>query len=196
MASLKQAKSIILTPEGIGTEARWERETPWLADLLVAKLGLSRSSTVLDFGCGVGRLAKAIIEKSECSVYGWDTSEAMRALAPSYVGSPFFALAKEPFPKVSAAFAAWVIQHVEDPAEALAKIAEALAPKGKFLLVNNVYRAVPVHAKRGGPFWLNDNAPVEELVLENFRELERGALPCDLAPKPFDATYWALYEVL
>jgi cyclopropane fatty-acyl-phospholipid synthase-like methyltransferase len=45
---------------------------------------------VLDYGCGIGRLAKAMIDASGCSVVGLDTSPEMRKLADDYVGSDRF----------------------------------------------------------------------------------------------------------
>ena len=42
---------------------------------------------VLDYGCGVGRLAKAMIEAKGCAVIGLDISARMRTLAQDYVAS-------------------------------------------------------------------------------------------------------------
>lgn len=194
VASLKQAKAIILTAEGLGTDARWERETPWLADLAVAKLGLSRDSRVLDYGCGVGRIARALIGRSDCVVFGMDLSARMRALAPDYVSSPRFRILEEGVqpPVCSAAIAVWVLQHAERPEEDLERIAEALCPNGKFFLVNNIERAIPVSRNGRDRGFVPDTVDLDRLVLDRFRVLEEGHLPPDLAPLGPEWTYWKL----
>jgi SAM-dependent methyltransferase len=81
-SSVDDARRIILTPEpGLSTDERWDRETPYLADRLVETMMPDESSLVLDFGCGIGRLAKAVIERSGCTVIGVDISARMRAYA-------------------------------------------------------------------------------------------------------------------
>src|SRR5262249_36782985 len=85
-ADMQRAKQIILTTEGPGadTETRWAIETPYLMQLLREKLELQSDMVVLDYGCGVGRLAKTIINAVNCRVIGIDISERMRRLAEDY----------------------------------------------------------------------------------------------------------------
>ncbi|HVJ74958.1 MAG TPA: methyltransferase domain-containing protein, partial [Casimicrobiaceae bacterium] len=67
------ARAIILTPEGgTPTETRWERETPYLARLAVAELQIVAGMRVIDYGCGIGRLARELIAKTHCNVVGVD----------------------------------------------------------------------------------------------------------------------------
>lgn len=197
VASLKQAKAIILTPEGLGTEARWEKETPWLAELAISKLGLSASSKVLDYGCGVGRIARALIEGSGCRVFGLDISSAMRALAPGYVDSPNFRILAEGVqpPIVDSVVSVWVLQHAEQPEADLDLILSVLQPGGKFFLVNNVQRALPVSFRGQGKQFVQDKVDFEELLRERFRVLEEGRLPVELClwGQP-DLTYWKILQ--
>src|SRR6187455_2492067 len=82
------ARRIILTPEfEQDTAERWERETPYLAGLVGGQVPLDADSLVIDYGCGIGRLSKALIERYGCHVLGVDISARMRAMAPDYVGS-------------------------------------------------------------------------------------------------------------
>jgi hypothetical protein len=67
VGNIAQAKRIILTPEGSTTDERWAKETPYLADLIVQHLTLRPDSVLLDYGCGIGRLAKGSLEKSAAS---------------------------------------------------------------------------------------------------------------------------------
>src|SRR6185436_7844642 len=90
VGSIEQAKSIILTPEDSTTEARWRTETGYLAELIASHLALDSASVVLDYGCGIGRIAKELIQRTKCTVLGVDISPNMRALAPQYVQSDLF----------------------------------------------------------------------------------------------------------
>ena len=79
VGDLQSAKEIILTPEpDTTTEERWEYETPFLVDEIGRALTLDSTSFVLDYGCGVGRLAKELIKRHQCHVLGVDISSSMR----------------------------------------------------------------------------------------------------------------------
>jgi len=88
--SIPAAMSIILTAEDSTTEARWRTETPYLADLINKHFELSANSLLLDYGCGIGRMAKELIGRYGCRVVGVDISPSMRSLAPMYVASDRF----------------------------------------------------------------------------------------------------------
>ena len=193
-ASLKQAKAIILTPEGLGTEARWEKETPWLVDLALRELPITKGSVVLDYGCGVGRLAKELIARTGCWVHGVDTSPSMRAIAPRYVDSKKFSVGSptDPAPAADVILAVWVLQHCLEPKEDLEFIEDNSYRNARMLLVNNVFRAVPVRTK--GQRWFDDGLNLEELLLKNFVERSYGTLPEEFAPRPIGNTFWACYE--
>src|SRR5260221_8560231 len=88
VSDLESAMQIILTPEtGTTTQERWEYETPYLVNEIGRTLGLDDNSCVLDYGCGVGRIARGLIERYHCFVIGVDISTGMRQLAPEYVKS-------------------------------------------------------------------------------------------------------------
>jgi hypothetical protein len=71
---LDEARRIILTPEsGTTTDARWAAETPWLADRILERFPLTEQHVVIDFGCGLGRMARALIERSR-----WPNSPSCR----------------------------------------------------------------------------------------------------------------------
>ncbi|MFT5572518.1 MAG: SAM-dependent methyltransferase [Cryomorphaceae bacterium] len=91
------AKAIILTPEGSTTDERWERETPYIADDICSFIDLNKESTIVDFGCGIGRISKELISMSGCTALGLDTSQSMLALAVSYVSSPRFQPVTRPY---------------------------------------------------------------------------------------------------
>jgi SAM-dependent methyltransferase len=184
-SDMKAAKEIILTNEGPGadTESRWTEETPYVTELVRAAIGLQPGMTVLDYGCGIGRMAKAMIEVSGCSVVGVDISANMRRLAPAYVGSNrFVVLSPVEFDimvraglRVHAAIAVWVLQHCLKPAEDIARIRRSLAVDGTLFVLNLRKRVVPVVVDSGTRFgWAEDGIDVMALIQAEFRIVAGG----------------------
>ena len=106
--------------------------------LFAGGLGDLRGNTVLDFGCGIGRLSKALLEQYDCRVLGVDISPDMRRMAAEYVNSDrfsvisyemFCALAERGGLKADCAIAVYVLQHVFDPAHAIKLLSRAVADK-------------------------------------------------------------------
>jgi SAM-dependent methyltransferase len=178
---LESAMGIILTPEtGISTRERWEYETPYLVDAIGKALGIDANSCVLDYGCGVGRIAKGLIDRYGCFVVGVDISRSMRQLAPGYVNSNRFSactpemldcMVKQGF-RATHACACWVIQHCFAPDKDLARIDATLAENGKLFVLNNISRCVPTD--RG---WTSDGLSVEDMLTTRFEKLSKGDLP-------------------
>ena len=191
------AKAIILTPEGgLTTEHRWEHETPYVAGLIGEKLALRPGQLVLDYGCGIGRIAKALIERFDVRVLGVDISQNMRGLAPTYVASPHFSIVSPEMLRTmaagglraDAAISIWVLQHCVRPAEDIDLIQSALRPEGKVFVLNNDHRAVPT-LEVG---WANDELDVREVLASRFAMTDSGRP----APGPLGAhlaaqTFWA-----
>ena len=178
---IEAAKAIILTPEpGTSTEERWRIETPYLAQQMAGRLDLNANSLVLDYGCGIGRLSKALIEATGCFVIGVDMAQRMRELAQGYVASPrFMVVSPDGFDalidrglKVDFGFASWVLQHCLDVERDVTRIADALGPMARFFMVNNLGRAVPTDQG-----WVHDGKSVEALLSARFDALERYQFP-------------------
>ena len=63
VSNLEEAMTIILTPEdGVSPQDRWQRETPPMGEMLATRLSPSSHQAVIDYGCGVGRLANTVEE--------------------------------------------------------------------------------------------------------------------------------------
>jgi SAM-dependent methyltransferase len=179
--SLEDAKSIILTPgQDTSTEERWIKETPYLLEQLGKELQPNTDDLILDYGCGVGRLAKELIAHYGCVVLGVDISSQMLQLAINYVGSPKF-IACSPTVlarmvsnglRVDHAYSTWVIQHCFDPHAEIIHIKQALKPGGRFYVVNSHYRCVP--SDQG---WVNDGVHIAELLRREFQEVNYSTLP-------------------
>jgi SAM-dependent methyltransferase len=201
VATIGEAMGIILTPEDSTTEHRWVTETPYLATLISRSFSLTEKSLVLDYGCGIGRLAKELIARHGCSVIGVDISASMRSIAVAYVGSDrFFAcppamldLLMERGVAFDLALSVWVLQHCANVREDIARIARALAPEGGLFVVNQRSRAVPT-VELG---WVDDGADVYELLKEVFRQRSRGSLPAEHTTKNVSRlSSWAAFRRL
>lgn len=202
---LRRAKEIILTNEGPGadTDTRWAQETPYLVGLIGQTLALRPGMLVLDYGCGIGRMAKALIEGIGCSVIGVDISPSMRRLAVDYVGTDrFTVVSPAQFDtlsaaglRVHAALAIWVLQHCVAPAEDVERIRRSLAADGGLFVLNMVTRAIPaVHDEESLQrrfAWTSDGIDVAALLRGTFHVTATGEPDMAQAPKMTDAkVFW------
>jgi SAM-dependent methyltransferase len=195
----RRAREIILTGEGASSAARWETETPYLADVIARTVPLSPQTLLLDYGCGIGRLAKEMIARHNCTVIGVDISPDMRALAPSYVKSDRFTVCSpEVFHamcsrglRFDAALAIWVLQHCFDPVAEVAAIAASLKSAGHFFVLNNSkLRVVPTKEVT----WANDGVDVWREIEQRFRQIEEGVMPEQITPPTLiKAHCWRAY---
>ena len=197
---LDEARRIILTPEaGTTTDERWTRETPWLAARILDQFPLDARHAVLDFGCGLGRMAKALIEATGCFVVGVDLSTGMRQLAPGYVASPRFAAVAPAMldlliargMRFELALSIWVLQHVARPDQDIGRLCAALRDGGGLFVANNVRRAVPTD--RG---WAHDGIDIAALLDARFARVWQGALPQEIGGDVLpDASFLAAYRL-
>jgi len=197
---MEAARRIILTREaGRDTDERWTIETPYLAQLIGDRLQLGPGKLVIDYGCGIGRLSKALIGMFGCAVLGVDISAKMRALAPEYVDAASFSvvsrrvlqLMAERGLRADAAISVWVLQHCLNPAEDIGLIRSALSPQGQFFVANNQRRAVPAVEVR----WGDDGQDVAALLAQAMTPEQFGRLdPAAVGQAVSDATFWGLYR--
>src|SRR5678816_852457 len=165
VGTIEQAKQIILTPQaGLSTDQRWKSETPYLLDLIDKSCSVTEQSIVLDYGCGIGRMSRALIDKYNCRVVGADISPSMRALAAAYVSSDkFFVCAPSALDwsriNFDLALAVWVLQHCFDVGADVSRIRSRMTPKGQLFVVNDKRRIVP--SNRG---WVNDGKDVHSIL--------------------------------
>ncbi len=192
--SVDRAKSIILTPDGKRTpEERWKDETEYLLPIIKAYCPTERASC-LDYGCGIGRLARSLIEGG-WSVLGVDISPSMRRLAVGYVDSSDFIVCDPRAldliigwgARFDFALSIWALQHMVQVKEGIDRIAAALKPGGRLFVLNARQRFVPA---RGA--WLDDGIDVLPL-------LEAALIPIRIEPAdkeiiPGPPAFWAVYE--
>lgn len=196
VSTIEQAKRIILTKEGdVSTEQRWQQETPYLLSLIKSKLSVNANSVVLDYGCGIGRMAKALIDDVGCRVVGVDISPSMRALASSYVSSDRFVACSPDALKwlgvtCDAAIAIWALQHCFDVQKDIDGLVSVLKPYAALFVCNDKRRLVPVRGQR----WVDDGGDINKMLTAAFEQSVTGELePGPVSSVIADASYWAAY---
>lgn len=185
--NIEDAKKIILTQEGdLQTEQRWEEETPFLVDSLIKDLQIKKSDTILDFGCGIGRVAKELIEKTSCKIVGVDISESMRKMALEYVNHENFKVisaidlqenVKRGF-RFDSAYSIWVLQHCLNPNIEIELIKSSLKKDSLFYVLNNNISAVPTN--KG---WVNNKIDVLALLDFRFEQIKLDKIPLEVSSK-------------
>lgn len=129
---------------GIPMAERWDAETPAFATSILKHLEAGQA-TLLDYGCGVGRLAKEILKQNnDVKVIGVDDSSDQRRLSKIYVADERYrALPPEQLNEsVDLAYCVYVLQHVPAIAlrEVLHRIHHFLKPQGKLVYCSSDYR--------------------------------------------------------
>jgi SAM-dependent methyltransferase len=146
--SLEHAKKIILQDECISDQ--WGSETKWTIDFFREKNLFDKDSIVLDWGCGIGRLAKPIIEEFNCKVVGVDFQPNMLRYATEYVNhSNFRAIDNEEFSQLpdnyfTVGIAVWALQHALYTTPIIHCIQKKLNFKSKFCIVDSNVKHWPV----------------------------------------------------
>ena len=179
-ASLEQAKEICLTPDP-RVPQKFTKETLFTLDFLMKEGLVNNSSRVADFGCGVGRMSRAIIQRLGCRVTGFDISEAMLKWAGEHVLSRIFTplLYRKGFKaeegmRFDLVLSLFVLQHSEHPLDDIEFMHSILDPGGRLVLMNEKKRLVPTGIdSRGGAVWSDDGVSIEDEVEKRFRLVSR-----------------------
>jgi 2-polyprenyl-3-methyl-5-hydroxy-6-metoxy-1,4-benzoquinol methylase len=174
---LEVAKNICLSKD-IRYPNKFEEETQFLINFIKEKKIINSKTRVADFGCGVGRISKEIIETFNCNIVGFDISTHMLLLADQYVENPDrfkaqkytkeFVWKKNKFDLFLASF---VLQHSEHPERDIDFIYNNLNDEGILILVNEPERLLPVDVKDGYAVWYDDKINITELVSKKFKNL-------------------------
>jgi 2-polyprenyl-3-methyl-5-hydroxy-6-metoxy-1,4-benzoquinol methylase len=201
VANVSTAKSIILTgdtdKEGrqVNAEERWKLETPYMADMAKSRLG--EYTTIIDYGCGIGRMAKPMTSDTQYMV-GVDSSPSMRALACVQAKTENFAAVPveivKAFPmQFDAAISIWVLQHIPQPDldEAIRTLFHVMKPGAKLFIANSNVRYIPDTSQFG---WFDDGISVKERLLTRFSCLATGTFDDNyILPRIAETSFWGVY---
>jgi SAM-dependent methyltransferase len=196
--SIEHAKRVILSPEiGLTMEERWEKETAYLVEQIMNRMPPDQGwDTLVDYGCGIGRISKALLSRFKYKIVGVDISPSMRSFAAAYVDHENF-VALSPFMfrslgiKVKAAISVWTLQHCENPAQDLENIYNALYPDGRLFVVNENGRYLPTRH-----FWVNDGVDVFATLNEKFTMIDIQRLaPEVITEAASNRTYMATFKL-
>lgn len=175
VTTFDQAKHVVLTSDPSNPN-KFDNETNYLVEKIADAISIKDTDTVLDFGCGMGRVSKKLIEQFNCNVIGMDISDSMKTFATLYISSPrkFKTTVQPPEANsIDVAMAILVLQHVENPKQEIENIVNSLKPNGYFILLNEDNRLVPSDVdKNNYIIWNNDNFNVFDEVEKHLTKVK------------------------
>ena len=174
VTTFEQAKHVVLTSDPDDPK-KFERETNFLINTIAEQNILNEESIVLDFGCGMGRVARELITKFNCKVIGLDISASMLTFAKLYTANikKFEGTHSYTTPEsVDVALSILALQHSENPAKEIDNIISVLKPGGMFVLLNEPTRYVPSDVdKNSYVIWKDDGFNIFDYVAGKLKQI-------------------------
>ena len=178
-SDMQSAMDICITPDAQKPN-KFNEETDFLIKFLNSKGMLHKRPKVLDFGCGVGRISKDLVDLG-CEVVGMDFSIPMLMAAINYVDNknftPLINTATLPFeikPEFDLVICSFVLQHTEDPIKEIKFLKSVMKDDATLVLVNEPYRLVPMGMDKDRFVeWKDDKVDIDQEVSNEFFLVDR-----------------------
>jgi SAM-dependent methyltransferase len=195
--NIELAKSVILSPVvNASTEQRWYQETEYTMDIISKHWKITPETVILDYGCGIGRMAKALIDKFGCYVVGVDTEPVMQSYAIQYVWNDhFFPCGPRMLDKLDVRFdyalGIWVLLHALKPSEDIEMIRRHLMVGGGLFVINEHARRIPTTEE----IMIDDGIKIADLLANEFKVVKTSQVDYLSHNKEFtDCAWYGLYE--
>ena len=193
--NLEHAKNLILTPEDSSIENRWEIETSWTLETIKLFSSINKDSVVLDWGCGIGRISKILIETFDCKVMGIDIEPKMLGYAIDYVNSENFSILSydnlfKTMPKkhFTHAIGIWAFQHSNRLQVEIPLIYESMKNNSELFVIDMMKKCIP--EKNG---FYTDNVETREILSRFYEPIVLGKIPIKYTTKKIqEMSWWAL----
>ena len=131
----------------------WDEQTNQVAEVF-HRLGVVRDGArVLDYGCGIGRVTKALLDRYDVEILSVDRAAAMREHAKNYIDQKYWERGKvsvisdeeliarsgELAGRFDLIFMVEVLQHIPEPVlePILLQLRSLLKPEGRFFVYGN-----------------------------------------------------------
>lgn len=190
VVTLAQAKNVVLSDDPSNPN-KFEYETQFLINTIKEFGVLKEQDTILDFGCGMGRVSKELVHQLNLNVIGVDISDSMLTFAKLYVCKPkqFSTFNSYDIPEsVDAVVSTFVLQHTEYPDKEIENLAIVLRSGGYLILVNEHNRFVPSDVDKDAfVIWHDDKFDV-------FTEIEKHLVKVKSVPYLNSQTEVVLYK--
>jgi|GEM_PF-5150266 len=137
-------ESVVGECNGYKAEERFRLETPIFARAIISHIS-DKDRVILDYGCGVGRLAKEILKQTRnIRIIGLDASPDERRLAMEYVNDARFSVIEpeDLTEQVDMIYSIYVLQHIPaiELRQAIERMHYYLKPKGKLVYCSSDFR--------------------------------------------------------
>lgn len=198
--SVEQSRHIVLDYEAYDFESRWANETKFTMELISRYTNINSNSTVLDYGSGVGRLSKAIVERFDCHVDGYEPAEDLRKHSVEYVNNSKFSTVSDP-KSYDLIVCAWVALLIHDLDELYELFSSLLNPEGKVLVIDYNHQLL---TDDGVEYTRVTNNAVKSKLEQHFNIVSAGKVPDAFINREWtkahtfdwDDTFWAFGEKL